>query len=88
MKYDKDVFTYVDSNTLINALRKSNILVNSVTYPTTKVKIMLPRRRGYRAGTKLAKLAGQLGKYTKAMINGNLLAKRQARSTIAAMIGV
>ena len=81
MKYDKDVFTFVDSNTLINALRRSNIT-------TPKIKIMLPRRRGYRAGTKLAKLAGQLGKYTKAMINGNMLAKRQARSTIAAMIGV
>ena len=55
-----------------------------------KVRILhkTPRSRGFRAGTKLAKLAGQLGKYTKAMINDNKLAKRQARSTIAAMIGV
>jgi hypothetical protein len=52
------------------------------------IRVSMSRSRGFRAGTKKGKLAGQLGKYTKAMMSGNKLAKRQARNGIAALIGV
>jgi len=48
----------------------------------------LPRASGFRAKTKLSKLAGQLAKYTKANNKGDLVAKRQARMAIAGMIGI
>ena len=49
---------------------------------------MKKKKRGFKAGTAKAKLAGQLAKYARAHTEGNDAGKKEARDNIAKMIGI
>lgn len=53
-----------------------------------KVKTMANKRRGLKAGTVTAKLAGLLASYTRAHCNGNKDVKAKARKGIAKLVGI
>lgn len=48
----------------------------------------MTKKRGFKAGTAKAKLAGQLAKYARAHTNDDTIGKREARNAIAKMIGI